>query len=385
VDFSDELWTTPFLVMPYMGLGHLGENEGVSSITVLLQILKALQYLHANGIVHRDIKPPNILVQSPTNLKLGDFGLAQNKSTFKTWCGTLRYCAPEITKDELHYSPKVDIWSLGVVVFERSYDCPEKSEDMKHETWCREVVNAVKDMEDDPVIALLNDPVIALLTQMLEIEPDDRLSAKDCLKESDYLQLSQLESPSFHDGNITPTPEMYTMTGASCTPTPILASSARMRAVRRPEDHEQISEDSEEAETQIYNPTPKSTQLSRKSEASGSGRSKRRRVSTQESGAAAACSHGFTCVAPEGDDNENISAQPCDTSRDFRRGDGQSTTGFIEKRDAGNKGSPPNENPDFLISEEGLIALTQYVCSKEDNDRNELKAFEVSCSDLGLQ
>lgn len=260
-----------------MGFGHLGEkrNEGVSSITVLLQILEALQYLHANGIVHRDIKPPNILVQSPRNLKLGDFGLAQNNSIFKTFCGIPRYCAPEITKDKLYYDPKVDIWSLGVVVFERTYNCLERPEDLKHKEWCREVVKAVKDVEDDPVIALL--------AQMLEIKPDDRLSAKDCLKESDYLQLNQLESPSFHDRNVTPTQRMSSMTGASCTPTQTLASSVMMRAAKGLEDHEQISKDNEEAETQIYNPILKSTQLSRKSEASKSGRSKRRRVSTQES------------------------------------------------------------------------------------------------------
>ncbi|MCJ1304427.1 hypothetical protein MMC08_007239, partial [Hypocenomyce scalaris] len=267
VDFSDEL-PTPFLVTPFMPYGNLNENQGISSISVLLQVLEALEYLHANGVVHRDIKPANILVQSRTNLKLGDFGLAQNNSTFKTFCGTPKYCAPEITKEEMLYDPKVDIWSLGVVVFERSYDCPERPKDLPHRRWCRKIIKAVEDQEDDPVIVLL--------TRMLKIRPEDRLSASDCLTESDHLRLKQFESPAFDDGNITPT--QSTMLGASWTPTEILASSVILRAVRASQDHERVPTDNEDAQPEIYNPRLDTTYSSHRGEVPESRMTKRPRL-----------------------------------------------------------------------------------------------------------
>ncbi|MCJ1395222.1 hypothetical protein MMC18_008105 [Xylographa bjoerkii] len=196
VDFSNEMSS---LVTAYMPFGNLDDNESISSITVTLQVLEALEYLHGRGIAHRDIKPQNILVQSPSNIKLADFGLARRKSVFTTWCGTWQYCAPEITKEHLPYDPKVDIWSLGVVVFERAYDCPVRSTSLDGKEWYNKIVEDVKDVEDDRLIEIL--------IQMLKIQPDQRLSATDCLREADRLQLSQLEHLFYNDGDVTPTCE----------------------------------------------------------------------------------------------------------------------------------------------------------------------------------
>lgn len=86
-----------------------------------LQACRGLKYLHENYITHRDIKPDNILLQSlstDTVLKISDFGLSKLIATdsMKTVCGTLLYVAPEIY-DNKNYTNKVDIWSLGCVLF----------------------------------------------------------------------------------------------------------------------------------------------------------------------------------------------------------------------------------------------------------------------------
>lgn len=91
------------------------------------QQLKAAEFIHHRGIVHRDIKPPNVMVMSryPMVTKLTDFGLAITLAELAdkaSRCGTAAYAAPEIL--EKAYNEKVDIWSLGIILLRYSHKLP---------------------------------------------------------------------------------------------------------------------------------------------------------------------------------------------------------------------------------------------------------------------
>ena len=86
-----------------------------------LQIISALEYLHKNRVIHRDLKLGNLFINDNMDLKLGDFGLAA-KLDFegerkRTICGTPNYIAPEVLEGRNGHSYEVDIWSLGVIIY----------------------------------------------------------------------------------------------------------------------------------------------------------------------------------------------------------------------------------------------------------------------------
>ena len=87
----------------------------------LIQIIKALKYIHSHKIIHRDLKLGNCFITSKLELKLGDFGLAAKLEyegqRRRTVCGTPNYIAPEILEKKNGHSFEVDIWSLGIVAY----------------------------------------------------------------------------------------------------------------------------------------------------------------------------------------------------------------------------------------------------------------------------
>ncbi|KAG5503808.1 hypothetical protein JIQ42_07325 [Leishmania sp. Namibia] len=89
---------------------------------VMLQCLSAMQYMHSECVIHRDLKPGNIMLDRELNVKIGDFGLAAelqyDGERKRTICGTPNYIAPEIIDHKSHgHSYEVDTWSLGVILY----------------------------------------------------------------------------------------------------------------------------------------------------------------------------------------------------------------------------------------------------------------------------
>ncbi|XP_017695086.1 PREDICTED: serine/threonine-protein kinase PAK 4 isoform X2 [Lepidothrix coronata] len=120
---GDELW----VVMEFLEGGALTDIVTHTRMTeeqiaaVCLSVLRALAVLHAQGVIHRDIKSDSILLTHDGRVKLSDFGFCAqvNKEVprRKSLVGTPYWMAPELIS-RLPYGPEVDIWSLGVMVIE---------------------------------------------------------------------------------------------------------------------------------------------------------------------------------------------------------------------------------------------------------------------------
>ncbi len=123
-----------YLVMPYLAggslrdlLAHRGSIPPFETATYLDQVSSALAYAHAHGVIHRDIKPNNLLIHNDGRLVLADFGIARiMQDTGKTvdstltnpsiFLGTPNYMAPEMARGDT-VDHRVDIYELGIVLF----------------------------------------------------------------------------------------------------------------------------------------------------------------------------------------------------------------------------------------------------------------------------
>ena len=108
-------------------------NDKLQAYT--LDTLEGLQYIHSQGIIHADLKLQNLLLDRPSaeekaqgelpRVKICDFGLAhlrepekQGKSTMVTRCGTQGYIAPEVGKRDSLVGTEIDMFAVGVMLYE---------------------------------------------------------------------------------------------------------------------------------------------------------------------------------------------------------------------------------------------------------------------------
>src|SRR2546428_8785286 len=104
-------------------LAEYGRLEPAQAVEICLPVLAALDHAHGHGIVHRDVKPENILIARSGSVKVADFGLARAyadsyvSQAEGTVTGTVQYLAPEQIQGE-PADPRTDLYAVGVVMFE---------------------------------------------------------------------------------------------------------------------------------------------------------------------------------------------------------------------------------------------------------------------------
>jgi len=111
VSLGGELWTI---------LRDRGWFDDGTTRFYIACVVSAFEYLHNRGIIYRDLKPENLLLDKEGYIKMVDFGFSKHiESGRKTWtfCGTPEYVAPEIILNKGH-DRSVDFWSLGVLMYE---------------------------------------------------------------------------------------------------------------------------------------------------------------------------------------------------------------------------------------------------------------------------
>ncbi|XP_059162494.1 interferon-induced, double-stranded RNA-activated protein kinase-like isoform X2 [Physella acuta] len=178
---------------------NAGPRPPVKVLPFCKEILEALSYIHGQGIIHRDVKPGNILIANG-KLKIGDFGLAtchddsfeheshsnQAANQHTALQGTKLYMSPEqLNKGQ--YDTKVDIFSTGLVFLElcRSFPYPDE-ENLKER-----VFNSVRDGGAVNLVGFPEPRMATIVQQMTDKNPAKRPTAKKLLTDMVFKKYSQ--------------------------------------------------------------------------------------------------------------------------------------------------------------------------------------------------
>uniref|UniRef100_A0A0A1X8U8 non-specific serine/threonine protein kinase n=1 Tax=Zeugodacus cucurbitae TaxID=28588 RepID=A0A0A1X8U8_ZEUCU len=178
--------TMIYLVTEYASNGeifdHLADNgpmKELEAARVFTQLVSAVQYCHSMGVVHRDLKAENVLLDKDMNIKLADFGFSnryEEGSPLTTWCGSPPYAAPEVFQGLEYDGPKADIWSLGVVLYALVCGALPFNGDTLLELKGRVVTGKFR------IPYFMSRDCEHLLRNMLIVEPDRRYTLKQIIK-----------------------------------------------------------------------------------------------------------------------------------------------------------------------------------------------------------
>jgi len=143
-------------------------------------VIKAFEYLHSKGIVYRDLKPENLLLDSSGYVKLTDFGFSkQLESGEKSWtfCGTPEYVAPEMITNKTGHDQRADIWSVGILMYELLCGIPPFSKTRNNEGGKNNVYTEIlKGMKSVYFPQHMSSTAVELIRQLCRLNPAQRPS-----------------------------------------------------------------------------------------------------------------------------------------------------------------------------------------------------------------
>jgi serine/threonine protein kinase len=175
----------PFIVMEYVEgetvsdvLHRRGRLEPAEAVALALQACAGLETAHDAGLVHRDIKPQNLLVTPDGTLKIGDFGIARSLDGTQltqagTVLGTAGYLAPEQAAGE-QVTAAADIYGLGAVLYELLTGRPPYDADSLAELFVKQTQRSITPLRElAPVVpARLEDAVMHALARVPDYRPE---------------------------------------------------------------------------------------------------------------------------------------------------------------------------------------------------------------------